>query len=196
MSNKYNSSPFSGLAVVIIVLVVIGTIVGLALGGTDLFNFITNPAKVGILKSQGDLDLQKATFDLQQYMQRQTAQTAEEIEQAKVAAVAAAQSALIWNEILRLGGFTAVGVLAVAALTVVFLMAAAIKSKILQPKAAVEMKAYDPWQDPVLRAREIEFAKRRERLSRTTNVAETSRTPKPDSRRPEEDGGFITIFKN
>jgi hypothetical protein len=77
-----NNLLFGGLAKVILTLVIIGVLVGLALAGTDLVNFITNNAKAQAIKNQNDFQAQKDAIDLKNYGIVQEALTQNQIDQA------------------------------------------------------------------------------------------------------------------
>jgi len=78
-----NSSPFSGLVRVIIVLVLIGALAALALTGSDLTNFMANRAKAQAMSQQNEIEAEKAKIDLQNYQTLQAIQVQAQIDKAQ-----------------------------------------------------------------------------------------------------------------
>lgn len=195
MYNNSNTSLFSGLVAVVVVLVVIGVVVGLSLSGTDLVNFITNPTKAQILKNKSDLELEKAAFNFDQYQQREEAQTESEVAIAKAQTEAEIRLKFVWVEITRLAGYAIVFAITVAIMVGIYLFAVRIKAHISQAEVKTQNLPNDPWQDPTVRAMQIDLARKRERASRTANLIYQSPLPKPSNRFPKGNG-VMTIYKN
>lgn len=94
-----NSSPFSGLVSVILVLVLIGAFAALALSGSDLTNFMTNRAKAQAMTQQNEIDAQKARIDLENYKNIQNSQA--KVEQDKLQADAEAYKQSLDQQLLH-----------------------------------------------------------------------------------------------
>ena len=94
-----NFSLFSGLAKVIMTLVLLGLLMGLVLTGSDLTNFITNSAKAEAIRLQTDLDAQQKQIDLENYATIQKAKA--QAEQERILAETSALERSLELELLQ-----------------------------------------------------------------------------------------------
>jgi len=181
-----NSTPLSGLIGIIVVVVLIGTVAGLALADTDLLNFNTSAAAARAQDQETQLQGQKATSDMELY-QAENAATIEKVrsdlanykaiqaahtqaEKDKIGLeVTARQRELDQNLALaRLTRLVGLTVVALAALIVIgglgiFLIQYG-RSRVLLAQAQTTQATM--WDNPIWRTEQIRQARAREILER------------------------------
>lgn len=186
-----NSSPFSGLVSVILVLVLIGAFAALALSGSDLTNFMTNRAKAQAMTQQNEIDARKAAIDLANYESMQNSQA--KVQQDKILADGAAyqksleqqllferqqndlklqlqaQKALQQAQTSHLAGILLAGAGAIALLVVGIGVTALLiqfgYSRYIVARATATVT--DPWQNLPWRKQQVSLSRQRERELRT-----------------------------
>jgi hypothetical protein len=176
-----NSSPFGGLAKVILILIIIGVLVGLVLAGSDVTNFMTNSIKAQAIKNQNDYQAQKDAIDLKNYQAVQAATTQTQIDQLQADNIAhqkmldqnlqlqtqkAAQDLETgrWISYIEIGiGSFIAFCLGIGSLILVILIG---RSRLVMAQARVNQA--DPWQDAAWRRERIRIFRERERVMRKT----------------------------
>ena len=185
-----NSSPFVGLVAVILVLVVIGSLVGLALSQSDITNFITNKAKAEGILQQNDYQAQKNSIDLKNYQSVQDSVTQDQKERIAADGLAyqkslaqqlqlqnaqaeqrirlEAEKASLDLEMSRLVTYALIGAgvllaLCIGAGAVIFAIQSGRKRIIL---TQIKVNPVERWEDPFWRKREIERSRQREQVNR------------------------------
>lgn len=176
-----NNSLFGGLAKVILTLVIIGFVVGLAISGSDLANFITNSAKAQAIKNQNDLQAQKDAVDIKNYQTIQETITQTKIDQLRADSAAyqksleqglqfQAQKAAQELETARWIRYIETGIGSFIAFCfgtgLVILMILIGRSRLILAQAKV--KQTDPWEDAAWRKEQIRIFRERERVMRKT----------------------------
>lgn len=201
-----NSSPFAGLARVIMTLVSIGVFTGFALSGSDLINFVTNSAKAQAITRQNEILAHKAEIDVENYQALEARKTQLEIERRMAENVAyeeslgqelrlKAQEAAQKMELAERTGYlwAAVGMSSTIFLVLcagAALLGLAIRAGRDHPATAtVQVKPPDRWKDRRWRKRQILVARRREKAMRdafaqTTSVVVETPTRWSDFRTP------------
>ncbi len=171
-----NNSPFNGLAKVILVLLAVGILVGLALSGSDLANFITNTAEAETIVQQNKVQAQKDTIDIDTYRQSAEQRLKFQQKQAEQDLQFEAQKAAQESEIARLASYfwTGTGVFIVLCMgigIVVFSIQIG-RSRLILAKAAVQ--GIDVWRDSNWRSVQIQIARRREQEMREGFLRQSS----------------------
>jgi hypothetical protein len=171
------SSPYNGLAKVILVLVGIGLLVGFALTNSDLTNFITNSAKAKGIEQAVEIQTQKDAIDIKNYEAIQNATT--QAQKDKIAADNDAygksvqqkldfqnQASALELEMSRLFNYAKIFTTIILTLSFSFLIILLGWRLSILIRAKTQMS--DPWQNRNLRKEMILLARQREQISRAT----------------------------
>jgi hypothetical protein len=75
------NSLFGGLAKIILILVIVGSLVGLVLALSDPFNLVTNEAKAEAIRNQNYIQAQEGAIDIRNHEAVQKAVTQNQIDQ-------------------------------------------------------------------------------------------------------------------
>jgi len=174
------SSPFAGLVGVVVVLVVIGSVLGLAISGTDLPNFITRPAEVERIRSETQIEADKGKIDVQNYGKIEEARTQAEVQRIQAEAENYRLQLDQDREIQRQRSEMELELARIASMVFYFALAGTIVAvgiagaitvtRIGKKFPTVETKAAltDRWNDRQWRQRQIRRAKQTEHYCRTT----------------------------
>ncbi len=179
-----NNSPFEGLVKVVVALVIIGALVGLALGATDALNFITNSAKA---RAQSNRD----AIDLKYYAAVPASDTETRIAKNMVDTHMYEEKVRQEMNFTNAFRYTLLGGGALLALLplLVYLVRKA-KTASPQPPAG-----RDPWKDPQWRETKVRLARQQEALNRLAKRTGTD-AGEPAEKRPAHPRPHITIHNN
>lgn len=183
MFTNMNSTPWAGLAGVLLTVAMISAAAGVALSGTDFLNYNTSAAAARALDQETDFEAQKAAIDLEYYRALQSVQTQSEQEELRLRREALkreldqrlAHERKMANLQIELTRLTRYVVLSVGIAAALILSSGAAAFLVLHGRsqlASARAKAVgaDLWRDPVWRAeqlrraRAVEIAERRATL--------------------------------
>ncbi len=185
MTLTTNSSPFAGLGKVIIVLVIVGGLVGIALGPTDVLNFITNSQKA---KTQAGKD----AIDLKYYDLVKGSETEGELARDQI------DVQLYPEKVRQEMDFT--NAVRYALLGIATLMVLGLGFKLLGKISPAKAGKKEQQKEADLRALQIKLARQQELLSRMAKQQEeagsTNGSKEVIQKRSPHDGSYISISNN
>ncbi len=167
------SSLLSGIASVVLIAALLGTVAGLAFSGTDLLNFNTSAAQARAIDHDTQIKSQKDAVDLENYKAIKVAQTEAELQKIQLGVEAHKRSLELQvaaGETIRQAQIW-LGVLVVIAITMILSYCSIryAQSHFLFPK--VQSSYADPKCNPALRAEIIRQARAQEVAERQAQIA-------------------------